>query len=178
MEDERRMRSAITPEDWSLGPADAPVTLLEYGDLECSYCGQAHPEIKAALAAYPEQVRYVFRHFPITSIHPHAQAAALAAEAAGAQGRFWEMEDLLMTHQQHLTQPDLQRYAGQLGLDQELFDRELAEQRYMDRVKEDFRNGVLDGVNGTPTLFLNGLRYDGPRDREALAAAIGELLTT
>lgn len=176
MADERAMRSAIADDDWSLGPQDAPVTLLEYGDLECPYCGRAHPEVKAVLAAYPDRVRFVFRHFPITSLHPHAQAAALATEAAGAQGKFWEMHDLVLTHQQHLADDDLRRYAEQIGLDAALFERDLAEQRYAAQVKQDFRNGANDGVNGTPTFFLNGLRYDGPRDRDALSDAIDELL--
>lgn len=170
------LRSPITADDWSLGPADAPVTLLEYGDLECSYCGQAHPEIKAMLEQYPDRVRFVFRHFPITSLHPHAQAAALAAEAAGAQGKFWEMQDLLLRNQAHLEHNDLRRYALEIGLDIARFDREMDEQRYIAHVNEDFRSGAGDGVNGTPTLFLNGVRYDGPRDRDALSDAIDELL--
>lgn len=173
---DRTMRSEVTPDDWSIGPADAPVTLLEYGDLECSYCGQAHPEIKAVLAQYPDRVRFVFRHFPITSLHPRAQAAALAAEVAGAQGKFWEMQDLLLRNQQHLEVTDLRRYALEIGLEIGRFDHEMDEQRYIAHVNEDFRNGANDGVNGTPTLFLNGVRYDGPRDRDTLSEAINELL--
>jgi protein-disulfide isomerase len=176
MHDERALRSAISADDWSVGPADAPVTLLEYGDLECPYCGRLHPEVTALLDAYPDQLRFVFRHFPITSLHPHAQAAALATEAAGAQGKFWEMEDLIFTHQRALSNDDLRSYAEQIGLDLARFEHDLSEQRYAAEVRQDFRNGVNDGVNGTPTLFLNGMRYDGPRDREALSAAIDELL--
>lgn len=174
--DDGTQRSAITADDWSLGPADAPVTLLEYGDLECSYCGQAHPEIKAVLEQYPDQVRFVFRHFPITSLHPRAQAAALAAETAGAHGKFWEMQDLLLRNQQHLELMDLRRYALEIGLEIGRFDQEIGDQRYIAHVNQDFDNGVNDGVNGTPTLFLNGVRYDGPRDRDALSKAIDELL--
>lgn len=176
MPDDRRLRSEVTPDDWSQGPADAPVTLLEYGDLECSYCGRAHPEIKALLADYPEQLRYIFRHFPISSLHPHAQAAAQASEAAGAQGKFWQLFDLLMTNQQALEPDDLRRYAEQIGLDVERFERDLAEQTYAEQVKRDFRNGISDGVNGTPTLFFNGTRYDGPREHAALAEAVAALL--
>lgn len=178
MADEGALRHEITSDDWSIGPDDAPVTLLEYGDLECPHCGRLHPEVKALLADYPDRLRFIYRHFPITSLHPHAQAAALATEAAGAQGKFWEMEDLIFSHQQDLSGDDLRRYAEQIGLDLERFNRALSEQTYADQVRQDFRNGIDDGVNGTPTLFLNGLRYDGPRDRATLSDAIDELLAS
>lgn len=172
MNDDRRLRSTITADDWTLGPDDADVTLLEYGDLQCPECGRAYPETKAALAALGDRVRFVFRHFPLASLHPRAQAAAQAAEAAGAQGRFWEMADLLLTHQSQLDDEDLRRYAEQLGLDLDRFDHELRTEAYRDQVRQHRRAGIGDGVNGTPTFYVNGLRYDGPYDRADLIAVL------
>lgn len=163
--------SAIDDDDWSQGPADA-VTLLEYGDLECPDCGRAYGEVKALLAERGDTIRYVWRHFPLTSSHPQAMGAAVAAEAAGAQGRFWEMVDLLLTHQQQLDDDDLRRYARQLGLDAERFERDINDAALQDAVKHDIRRGIQDGVNGTPTFFIDGQRYEGQAERAALAAAL------
>ena len=154
------------------GPADAPVTLVEYGDYECPYCGAAFPIVKRIQRQMAGRLRFVFRNFPITTSHPHAEAAAEAAEAAGAQGRFWEMHDRLYENQRNLTGADLRLYAESLGLDLERFDDELDQHAHVERVREDFMSGVRSGVNGTPTFFINGTRHDASYDYEALLAAL------
>jgi NhaA family Na+:H+ antiporter len=158
--------------DHTLGPDDAPVTLVEYGDLECPYCRQVNPVIQEVRRRLGGRVRYVFRHFPIRSSHVHAQIAAEAAEAAGAQGKFWEMQELLLEHQEALDESHLLEYAAELDLDLERFKRELDEKVYAGRVKDDFLGGVRSGVNGTPNFFINGVRYDGAWDLESLIDAI------
>ena len=154
------------------GPADAPVTLVEYGDYECPYCGAAYPIVKEVQARMGDKLRFVFRNFPITTSHPHAEHAAEAAEAAAAQGRFWEMHDYLYEHQRGLTDKDLHQYAEELGLDVDRFDRELAEHVHGPRVREDFMSGVRSGVNGTPTFYVNGRRHDDSYDLETLLTAL------
>jgi protein-disulfide isomerase len=162
------------------GSADARVTLVEYGDYECPYCGEAYPIVKDIQERMGERLRFVFRNFPISTSHPHAEQAAEAAEAAGAQGRYWEMHDHLYENQRHLGDDDLRSYADALELELELFDKELSEHVHADRVYEDFMSGVRSGVNGTPTFFINGLRHDDSYGPEALlpalerAAEIGE----
>jgi len=154
------------------GPGDAPVTLVEYGDYECPYCGEAYPIVKQIQERMEEQLRFVFRNFPISTTHPHAEYAAEAAEAAAAQDRFWEMHDHLYEHQQRLRVDDLRSYAQAIELDLDLFDKELAEHVHADRVHEDFLSGVRSGVNGTPTFFINGMRHDDPYDLETLLVAL------
>jgi protein-disulfide isomerase len=154
------------------GPADAAVTLVEYGDYECPYCGAAYPIIKAVQSRMADRLRFVFRNFPISTTHPHAEEAAEAAEAAAVQGRFWEMHDLLYENQRRLRDQDLLGYAETLGLDVERFDRELADHTHAERVHEDFMSGVRSGVNGTPTFYVNGARYDDSYDSETLLAAL------
>ena len=154
------------------GRADAPVTLVEYGDYECPYCGAAYPIVKEVQARLGDTLRFVFRNFPITTSHPHAEQAAEAAEAAAAQRKFWEMHDLLYENQRRLGDPDLRSYAEELGLDVGRFDAELAGHVHAPRVREDFMSGVRSGVNGTPTFFVNGVRHDGPWDAETLTEAL------
>jgi protein-disulfide isomerase len=154
------------------GPADAPLTLLEYGDYECPYCGQAYPIVKQLQKQLGDRLRFVFRNFPITTAHPHSEQAAEAAEAANGQGRFWEMHDYLYEHQQHLDDSDLHAYAEQLGLDLDRFDRDLADHTYAERVREDFMSGVRSGVNGTPSFYINGIRHDTSYDYETLLSAL------
>jgi protein-disulfide isomerase len=156
------------------GAPDAPVTLVEYGDYECPYCGAAYPIVKEAQARMGSRLRFVFRNFPITTSHPHAERAAEAAEAGASQGSFWEMHDLLYENQKHLRDEDLRSYAERLGLDLERFDRELAGRVYAERVHEDFMGGVRSGVNGTPTFYINGVRHDDSYDLETLVAALDE----
>jgi protein-disulfide isomerase len=154
------------------GSADAAVTLVEYGDYECPYCGAAYPIVKEVQARMGERLRFVFRNFPISTSHPHAEQAAEAAEAAAVQGSFWEMHDVLYENQKRLRDEDLRGYAETLGLDVGRFDTELADHAHADRVHEDFLTGVRSGVNGTPTFYINGARHDDSYDAETLLAAL------
>src|SRR5260370_6657758 len=154
------------------GPADAAVTLVEYGDYECPYCGAAYPMIKEVQARMGDRLRFVFRNFPISTSHPHAEQAAEAAEAAAAQNQFWAMHDLLYENQQRLRDHDLHAYAERIGLDLERFDHELAEHIHAARVHEDFLSGVRSGVNGTPSFYINGARHDDSFDTETLLTAL------
>jgi NhaA family Na+:H+ antiporter len=158
--------------DHAQGPEDAPVTLVEYGDYECPHCRQVVPIVRQLQERFGERLRYIFRHFPLSTAHPNAQLAAEAAEAAAAQGKFWEMHELLFAHQTSLDRRHLIQYAAQLGLDVERFERELADHVHADRVREDFLSGVRGGANGTPTFFLNRTRYDGPWDLDSLISEI------
>jgi len=162
----------VGPRDHKQGSEDAPVTLVEYGDYECPYCGAAHPVVKEIKRRLGDQLCFVFRHFPLTQIHPHAENATEAAEAAGAEGKFWQMHDTLFENQQALDDVHLVRYAAALKLDVDRFERELAEHLYAKRVREDFLSGVRSGVNGTPTFFINGVRHDDSYELETLLAAI------
>ncbi|WFE55263.1 Na+/H+ antiporter NhaA [Micromonospora sp. WMMD1155] len=157
--------------DHMRGALDAPVTVVEYGDFECPYCGQAEPVVREMLADFAN-VRYVWRHLPLTDVHPHAQLAAEAAEAAGEQGAFWEMHDLLLTHQDALNPTDILGYAEQLDLDLDMFREHMAGRMGVDRVAEDVESADLSGVTGTPTFFINGRRHHGAYDIVALSAAV------
>jgi protein-disulfide isomerase len=153
------------------GPEEAPVTLLEYGDLECPYCGQAEPVVRELLSSAGD-IRYVWRHLPLSDVHPRAQLAAEATEAAGAQGRFWEMHDLLLAHQDALRPADLTRYATDLGLDLDRFTDELRRHVWAARIAEDVDGADLSNVAGTPTFFVNGVRHQGAYDLETLTVAV------
>ncbi len=158
--------------DHRRGPETAPVTLVEYGDYECPYCGQAYPIVKEIQRRLGDRLRFVFRNFPLTQSHPHAEHAAEAAEAAAVQEKFWQMHDYLFEHQQALDDAHLVQYAAALNLDKEMFVREMTEHVHTNRVHEDFMSGVRSGVNGTPTFFINGLRHDDSYELETLLAAI------
>jgi Na+/H+ antiporter NhaA len=163
----------VDPErDHIRGAADAPVTLVEYGDFECPYCGQAEPAIRELLADWGDDLRYVFRHLPLSDVHPWAQLAAEAAEAAGTQGTFWEMYDILLAHQGELTTRHLHGYAQQLGLDVERFAEELRRRTHAPRVSEDVASADSSGVSGTPSFFINGRRHSGVYDVDTLGAAV------
>ena len=154
--------------DHAHGPEDATFTLVEYGDYECPDCGRLYVILRDLQKDIASRLRVVFRHYPLSGIHHHAQQAAEAAEAAGTQGKFWEMHTLLFERQQALQTKDLLRYAGELALDVEQFRNELKNQTYSERVRADFIAGVQNGVYGTPGLFLNGVRYDSEWDKESL----------
>jgi Na+/H+ antiporter NhaA len=163
---------AVDPRtDHIRGPGNAPVTLLEYGDFECPYCGRAEPVIRELLADFGD-LRYVWRHLPLADVHPHAQLAAEASEAAAAEGRFWDMYDLLLAHQDALSARDLMRYADELGLDGERFRAALRKRRFAARVAEDVESADLSSVSGTPTFFINGHRHHGPYDIATLSAEV------
>jgi protein-disulfide isomerase len=162
----------VSERDHVQGAETAPVTLVEYGDFECPYCGAAYLIVKKIQEVMGDQLRFVFRHFPLTQAHPHAESAAEAAEAAGVQGRVWEMHDLLFENQHALDPLHLVGYAEELGLDTERFVRELEDGIYSVRVREDFMSGVRSGVNGTPAFFINDIRYDGSWDIPPLLEAL------
>jgi protein-disulfide isomerase len=162
----------VGPRDHAAGPENAPVTLVEYGDFQCPHCGKAYPIVKAAQRTLGTQLRFVYRHFPLTRIHPEAEHAAEAAEAAGAQGAFWQMHDRLFERQFALDDDHLIEYATELGLNADRIRGELDAGTYANRVREDFMSGVKSGVNGTPTFFINGIRYDGRWDLEPLLEAL------
>jgi Na+/H+ antiporter NhaA len=153
------------------GPIEAPVTVVEYGDFECPYCGQAEPFVRELLREFGD-VRYVWRHLPLNDVHPQAQLAAEAAEAAAEQDAFWQMHDLLLDHQDALRPADLMGYAEQLGLDVELFSSQLRRHSGANRVAEDVNSADLSGVSGTPTFFINGQRHYGAYDTDTLATAV------
>jgi protein-disulfide isomerase len=170
------LTTPVGKDDHVQGPADAPVTLVEYGDYECPYCGAAYPMVKAITKRLGAKVRFVFRNMPLNEMHPHAELAAEAAEAAGAQGKFWEMHDALYEHQSELG-PDLMRMlAKNLQLDAQRFDADLVSRRFREHVKHDFMSGVRSGVAGTPTFFINAERYDGDLDATSLTAALQRLI--
>lgn len=166
--DTTRLLLPIHAEDHVYGTEAALYTLVEYGDYECPACGELFLIIRDLQAALGERLRIVYRHYPLGGIHPEAQEAAEAAEAAGAQGHFWEMHDLLFQNQIALKRKDLLAYGERLGLDRDRFTREMKKRVYEERVREDFRRGVQNGVYKTPGLFLNGVRHDGAWDRETL----------
>jgi protein-disulfide isomerase len=167
-----QLAAPVGERDHRQGPDAAPVTLVEYGDYECPHCGRAYPIVKEVQARLGDRLRFVFRNFPLTQSHPHAQHAAEAAEAAAAQGRFWEMHDRLYERQAALDDRDLERYAAELGLDAARLAAELAAHTHAPRVREDFMSGVRSGVNGTPTFFINGVRYDDSWDAGTLTATL------
>jgi protein-disulfide isomerase len=158
--------------DHAAGLASAPVTLVEYGDYQCPHCGRAYPIVKAVQKKMGKRLRFVFRNFPLSEVHPNATTAAEAAEAAAAQGKFWEMHDMLFENQDALYWRDLISYATRIGCDAERVAAELKSHAHADRLREDFMSGVRSGVNGTPTFFLNGTRYDGSWDQDDLLAAL------
>ena len=161
---------AVSKSDHAQGPEDAPVTLVEYGDYQCPYCADMNPMIKAIAKAMGTQLRFVFRHMPLLEMHPYAQHAA---EAAGAQGKFWQMHDAILQQQSELGTDLLHQLAQKIQLDVAQFSADLEARRYRPRVKRDFMGGMRSGVAGTPTFFINGKRYEGALDHASLLSAIG-----
>jgi protein-disulfide isomerase len=176
MSDLPRIAVPITARDHARGPDSAPVTLVEYGDFECPYCGAAYPVVAGLHERFADRLRVVFRHFPLTNVHPMAQAAAEASEWAEAQGPglFWQMHDLLYQQQKELSEAHLVRLATQLKLDGASLARTLKDHLFFARVKEDFLGGIKSGVKGTPAFFINDVRHQG--DASTLAAAIERAL--
>lgn len=178
-DDKHFLKDPVSDRDWARGPADAPVTLVEYADFQCPDCQHSHPVIERVLADHRDRVRFVFRQFPIVSLHPLAQGAALASEAAGRQGRFWEMQRRLMEAEGRIGEAEALRHASELHLDIEQWRRDLADPALSEHIRETKRLGVRSGVNGTPTLFINGVRYEEqtePVREQELRAAIEEAL--
>jgi protein-disulfide isomerase len=170
-----RLKNAVADQDHVVGPKTAAVTLVEYGNFECIHCGQAYPIIKQIRNLLSSDLRFVFRHFPTVRIHPHSLRAAEAAEAAGAQGKFWEMHDELFTHQTALDDRDLLRYARRLRLDLDRFSREMSENVFLSQIETSYQQSLFDEhVTGTPTIYLNEIRYTGAIDLQTLLEAIKE----
>lgn len=168
-----RLKNAVTERDHTSGQHGATVTLVEYGNFECIHCRTAYPVIKEVQKLLGDDLRFVFRHFPTVRTHPHSMRAAEAAEAAGVQGRFWEMHDELFTHQQALDDHDLSRYAKRIGLDVERLARDMAEHSFLKQIEGEYQAALFDEhVTGTPTLYVNELRYTGVTDVEGLLLAI------
>ena len=169
-----RLEIPVTSErDHIEGPMSAALTLVEYGDYQCPYCGAAYPEVKKVQKELGSELRFVFRNFPLTNMHEHAMNAAETAEAASAQGKFWPMHDFLYEHQATLGDHSVALgYAKRLGLDTQRFEREIAQHVYQKRIKDDFMGGVRSGVNGTPTFYVNGVRHDEDAVSKALIEAL------
>jgi protein-disulfide isomerase len=170
------LKIPVGPIDHVEGPANAPVTLVEYGDYQCPYCGQAHPIVKAIQNAFGKKLRLVFRNFPLAEMHPHAQSAAEVAEFAGANGKFWQMHDLLYENQEQLGGALYLELAQSLGLPAAGLRKALQDGTFRERVRADFMGGVKSGVNGTPSFFINGRRHDTSFDFETLSATINTAL--
>lgn len=166
------LRVPVTPADHTIGTADAPVTVVEYGDFECPNCKQAAPAVKLLLRHFAGRIRFVFRHFPLEEVHPHALHAAEASECAAPQGKFWPMHDALFEHQPHLDLPELRGYAAQLQLDLAPYDREMGSHAHMPRIRDDIRGGRESGARSTPTFFVNGRICDVSYDLKALFNAV------
>jgi protein-disulfide isomerase len=167
-----RLAEQVTSDDHAQGSADALVTLVQYGDYECPYTRLSRHSVHALQREFPDSLRFVFRHFPLEEIHPHARAAATAAEAAGAQTNFWTMHEYLFEHQKALEPADLQRYATELGLDVGRFDGDRSSPEIARRIERDITSGERSGVEGTPTFYVNGIRHEGGYDLDSLRAAI------
>ncbi len=167
-----RLTPPVSEADHRSGPDDAPVALVEYGDFECPSCGAAYPNVESVRKKMGARLRFVFRHFPLTQMHPHAMHAAEVAEAAGTQGKFWQMHGMLFEHQDALEDADLVRYAKALHLDDKRFASELASDAYVKAIRQSIGSGIRSGVNGTPTFFINGVRYDGSWEASDLLAAL------
>jgi protein-disulfide isomerase len=169
-----RLVTPVEDTDHIRGKAEASVTLTEYGDYQCPYCGMAYPAVQEVLRQRPSTVRLAYRHFPLTNVHPHAEMAAEVAEAAGARRRFWDMHDWLFSNQQLIEPGSVLRTAGDFGLDVASVRREVDEHVYLDRIRRDFVGGVRSGVNGTPSFFINDVRHEGGYSFDELLAAVDE----
>lgn len=169
-----RLKVPVGPEDHAQGLADAPVTLVEYGDYQCPHCGRAYPIVKALQKSFGKQLRFAFRNFPLREIHPYAEPAAEAAEFAAAHGKFWEMHDLILENQNSLSEQMLGELAQRLTLDRQGLKEALDSGTFAERVQRDFSGGVRSGVNGTPTFFINGVRHDGDFELGTLRAAVSK----
>ena len=156
-----KLKIPVSGSDHAEGSENAPLVLVEYGDYQCSYCGQAYPIIKRLQKTLKKDLCLIFRNFPLSQMHPDALNAALAAEAAALQGKFWEMHDMLYENQENLDKESLISFAVELGLNADKFSKDMESQKIAERISSDFNGGVRSGVNGTPAFFINGVRYDG-----------------
>jgi len=176
MNESTTLTPPVSERDHTQGPANAPITLVEYGDYQCPYCGEAHPVVKQLQKALGKRLRFVFRNFPLTEAHPYALIAAEAAEAAALQGKFWEMHDRIYENQDELEPDILPVWAEEVGLDLDKIGTALKQGTVKKRIKEDLAGGMESGVNGTPSFFINGMSYDGESDYVSLRAALEEAI--
>ena len=172
MNESATLAAPVSARDHIEGRVDAPLTLVEYGDYQCPYCGAAYPVVERLQRSLGKKLRFVFRNFPLTQAHPYALVAAEAAEAAALQGKFWEMHDFIYEHQDDLEPDVLPVWARRVGLDLEEFGTAIRRGKITQRIKEDRASGIRSGVNGTPCFFINNARYDGTADYEPLHAAL------
>jgi protein-disulfide isomerase len=172
------LKIPVTAEDHAQGPESADVTLVEYGDYECPHCGHAYPIVQQVQKQFGKRLRFVFRNFPLSEMHPHAEAAAEVAEFAAAQGKFWEMHDGLFENQARLGEALFLDLGEELKLSTNAMRQALEQGTFEARVRADFKGGVRSGVNGTPTFFINGHRHDGSFDFETLVSAIQRVMVT
>jgi len=155
------LKLAVSNTDHAQGNLNADLVIVEYGDYQCPYCGAAYPVLKELMSQFGSQIKFVFRNFPLSEMHQYARTAALAAEAAGLQGKFWEMHDAIYENQRDLNEKFLMKLAGKLNLNIPQFEKDLADSALADKVDADFESGMVSGVNGTPTFFVNGKKFDG-----------------
>jgi protein-disulfide isomerase len=167
-----KLKTPVTDKDHILGDLHAPVVLVEYGDFQCPHCAAAFPIIKQLEKKYKKELAVVFRHFPLAEIHPFAQAAAMASEAAAHQGKFWPMHDLIYENQDELGLEMLLQLAESLKLDMKIFQRDFKDAKVLDKIEASFESGILSGVNGTPSFYINGTKYNGSYDYESLSSAV------
>ncbi len=172
MDNSAELTQPVSERDHAAGPANAPLTLVEYGDYQCPYCRAAYPVVKRLQKKLGKKLRFVFRNFPVTQSHPYALIAAETAEAAALQGKFWEMHDLLFEKQASLKPEIIPVWVEKMGLDVNKFGNDIKQGVVEKRIKEDRQSGIRSGVNGTPTFYINGIRYDGPSDYNSLLAAL------
>ena len=154
------LKRVVNNNDHTQGDDDAVIELVEYGDYQCPHCGRAYPILKNIQKKLGHKLKFIFRNFPLAEIHPNAMNAAVAAEAASAQDKFWEMHDIIFENQQHLSDVDLIKYAAKIGLNIELFEADFEKPQFLEKVESDFESGIRSGVNGTPSFFINGEKYD------------------
>ena len=174
--DVTKLKFPVGKKDFISGSEKAKITLVEYGDYQCPYCGQAYPIVKKIQEKLGDDLRFVFRNFPLAEMHPYAMNAAEAALSSGEQGKFWQMHDSLYEHQNALDEKYLVKYAEELGLDTSKFKNDLRNQTFSSRIEEDFLSGVRSGVNGTPTFFINGIRHDGSFEFEPFLSMLKKML--
>ena len=167
-----KLKPPVSSQDHIEGNPRSPVVLVEYGDFQCPHCGAAYPIVKRIQKKFKSQLAFVFRHFPLTEAHPYAQIAAVAAEAAANQGQFWEMHDLIYENQESLSLETLVLLAQSLKLDMKIFQKDMKNPGLLEKVEADFESGVVSGVNGTPSFYINGLKFNGSYDYETLSEAI------
>lgn len=170
------LRLSVNKNDHIQGNMNAPLELVEYGDYECSYCGEAYYEVKKLQKKLGDKLMFVFRNFPLTNIHENALNAAIASEIAGNSGKFWEMHDILYENQDALEEDDLLRYAKKIGLDTDVFKSKFSDPKYRQKVEEDLESGLKSGVNGTPSFFINGKKYNGDYSTASMLSYLKEFM--